>query len=80
MDYSDFTNLAKNNLFQSQVRAVYISTFGLCFGPILFCYYPLLMYGIEQAKSGVLPPYSVWLANIVCSGIGLLFIRRVFRY
>ena len=58
----------------------YISTFGMCFVPILIGYYPLLMYGIDQAKSGNLPPYFVWLANIVCGGIGLLFIRRVIRY
>jgi lipopolysaccharide export system permease protein len=52
----------------------------MCFGPILVGYYPLLMYGIDQAKSGFLPPYSVWLANLVCGGIGLLFLRRVIRY
>jgi len=39
--------------------------------PILIGYYPLLMYGIDQAKSGNLPPYSVWLANLVCGGTGL---------
>ena len=61
-------------------NADYISTFGMCFIPILIGYYPLLMYGIDQAKAGVLPPYSVWLANIVCSGVGLFFIRRVIRY
>lgn len=58
----------------------YVTTFFMCFGPILAGYYPLLMYGTDQAKSGNLPPYSVWLANIVCGGIGLLFIRRVIRY
>ncbi|MGI8981061.1 MAG: LptF/LptG family permease [Pirellulaceae bacterium] len=58
----------------------YISTFGMCFFPILVGYYPLLMYGIDQAKAGNLPPYSVWLANLVCGGVGLFFIRRVIRY
>jgi lipopolysaccharide export system permease protein len=58
----------------------YVTTFAMCFGPILIGYYPLFMYGIDQAKSGNLPPYSVWLANLVCGGIGLLFIRRVIRY
>jgi len=58
----------------------YVTTFGMCFLPILVGYYPLLMYGIDQSKSGNLPPYSVWLANIVCSGIGLLVLRRVIRY
>ena len=61
-------------------NADYISTFGMCFIPILIGYYPLLMYGIDQAKSGVLPPYFVWLANIACSSVGLFFLRRVFRY
>lgn len=61
-------------------NADYISTFGMCFIPILIGYYPLLMYGIDQAKSGVLPPYSVWLANIACGSVGLFFLRRVFRY
>jgi len=58
----------------------YVTTFFMCFGPILVGYYPLLMYGVDQAKSGFLPPYSVWLANFVCGGIGLLFLRRVNRY
>ena len=58
----------------------YVTTFFMCFGPILIGYYPLFMYGIDQSKSGNLPPYSVWLANVVCGGIGLLFIRRVIRY
>jgi len=58
----------------------YVSTFGMCFLPILVGYYPLLMYGIDQAKSGNLPPYSVWLANVICGGVGLLFLRRVIRY
>ena len=58
----------------------YVTTFFMCFGPILVGYYPLLMYGIDQAKSGILPPYSVWLANVICSLCGLFFIRRVMRY
>jgi lipopolysaccharide export system permease protein len=58
----------------------YVSTFGMCFLPILVGYYPLLMYGIDQAKSGNLPPYSVWLANVICGGVGLFFLRRVVRY
>lgn len=56
------------------------TTFGLCFLPILIGYYPLLMYGVEQAKNGVLPPYAVWLGNLVLMTIGIGFILRVVRH
>ncbi|OYV85538.1 MAG: hypothetical protein B7Z73_13385, partial [Planctomycetia bacterium 21-64-5] len=32
--------------------ADYLTSFFLCFGPILLIYYPLLVFGVEQAKSG----------------------------
>ncbi len=58
----------------------YMQTFGLCFLPILVLYYPLLAYGLDQAKAGELPPYIVWLANAVCAAIGLWQLRYVLRY
>lgn len=58
----------------------YMTTFGICFLPILLFYYPLLAYGLDQAKSGELPPYIVWLANLVCGAIGLWQLRYVLRY
>lgn len=58
----------------------YMTTFGICFLPILLFYYPLLAYGLDQAKSGELPPYVVWLANVVCGAIGLWQLRYVQRY
>ncbi|MGV3605669.1 MAG: LptF/LptG family permease [Planctomycetaceae bacterium] len=58
----------------------YMTTFGICFLPILIFYYPLLAYGLDQAKSGELPPYVVWLANVVCGAIGLWQLRFVQRY
>ncbi len=56
------------------------TSFGLCFLPILLLYYPLLMYGLDRAKCGVLPPYFVWLGNVVLFGVGLWLIRKVMRY
>jgi len=58
----------------------YLTTFAVCFGPILLCYYPLFAYGLEMAKSGQLPPYVVWAANIVCAAIGLWLLRSVVRH
>lgn len=37
----------------------YWSTFGLCFLPTLIAYYPLFIFGLEQAKDGLVPPYGV---------------------
>ncbi|MEQ1902978.1 MAG: LptF/LptG family permease [Pirellulaceae bacterium] len=53
------------------------TNFALCFAPILFLYYPLLMFGVGQAKSGDLPGFAVWFGNIVLFGSGLLLCRRV---
>jgi len=56
------------------------SSFGVCFLPILCVYYPLMMGGVERAKSGALPPYSVWLGNVILSVAGCWLLRKVIRY
>ncbi|MDX1944163.1 MAG: LptF/LptG family permease [Pirellulaceae bacterium] len=61
-------------------KADVMSTFGLCFGPILFVYYPLLIGAMDRAKAGAMPPYSVWAANLLLAGIGIFLLKRVIRY
>lgn len=56
------------------------TSFGLCFLPILIIYYPLMAYGVDRAKAGALPPYAVWLGNLLLLGVGYLLLRRVIRY
>ncbi len=56
------------------------NTFALCFVPILFAYYPLLMFGVGQAKGGDLPPPVVWLGNVVLLGVGWWFMKRLVRH
>ncbi|TWU33725.1 LptF/LptG family permease [Novipirellula artificiosorum] len=58
----------------------YWTTFGICFLPILITYYPLFIFGLEQAKDATIPPYGVWLGNIVLAVIGTALIVRVRRY
>jgi lipopolysaccharide export system permease protein len=60
-------------------RTDFWNTFALCFIPILFAYYPLLMFGVGRAKAGDMPPPIVWLGNIVLMIVGWLFIKRVVR-
>jgi lipopolysaccharide export system permease protein len=58
----------------------YWTTFGLCFLPTLIVYYPLFIFGLEQAKDGNVPPYGVWLGNGVLAIVGMILIGRVRRY
>jgi lipopolysaccharide export system permease protein len=57
-----------------------MTTFGICFLPILLVYYPLFACGLDRAKDGVLPPYCVWLGNLICALIGGWLLRWVARH
>lgn len=57
-----------------------LTSFFLCFGPILLVYYPLLAFGVDRAKAGAITPYAVWLANVILAAWGLWLLRRVLRY
>jgi lipopolysaccharide export system permease protein len=61
-------------------NADFLTSFFLCFGPILVVFYPLLAFGVDQAKSGDLPAYSVWIGNVVLAAAGAWIMRRVIRY
>ena len=54
--------------------------FAVCFIPILLAYYPLLMFGVGQAKSGTMPPYIVWLGNIVMILYGIYLITKIEKH
>jgi len=58
----------------------FLTTFFLCFAPILIVYYPLLAYGINGAKNGTVPPISVWAGNVLLLVWGVWLLRRVVRY
>jgi lipopolysaccharide export system permease protein len=58
----------------------FLTSFFLCFLPILVVYYPLLAYGVDGAKSGTIPPYSVWAGNLLLILWGTWLLRRVIRY
>jgi lipopolysaccharide export system permease protein len=58
----------------------FLQSFFLCFAPILIVYYPLFIYGIDGAKNGTIPPYSVWAGNILLFLWGCWLLRKVLRY
>ena len=58
----------------------FLTSFFLCFFPILAVYYPVMMYGIDGAKNGTIPPYSVWAGNLILLAWGGYLLRKVIRY
>ncbi len=61
-------------------RSEALTSFFLCFLPVLIVYYPLLMYGIDGAKNGTIPPQAVWAGNVLLIGWGAWLLRKVMRY
>jgi lipopolysaccharide export system permease protein len=57
-----------------------MSSFFMCFGPILIVYYPFLLVGVDRAKRGEIPPECVWIGNIMLALWGLWLLKKVFRY
>jgi lipopolysaccharide export system permease protein len=57
-----------------------LTSFFLCFVPILLVYYPLLAWGVEGAKNGSVPPYAVWAGNVLLAAWGGWLLRNVMRY
>jgi lipopolysaccharide export system permease protein len=61
-------------------RRDYLSSFITCFLPIVLVYYPLMLCGMNMAKSGRFAPWlAVWPANIVLAGAALMLYRRLLR-
>jgi lipopolysaccharide export system permease protein len=61
-------------------RSDYLSAFITCFLPIVFLYYPILLCGINLAKSGrIVPAASIWAADALMALIALGLFRRLLR-
>jgi lipopolysaccharide export system permease protein len=58
----------------------FLTSFFLCFLPILIVYYPLMIFGADQVKNGNLPTIFVWAGNIMLMLWGVWLLRRVVRY
>jgi lipopolysaccharide export system permease protein len=56
------------------------TSFAVVFLPILIVYYPLLVLGVDQAKTGAMPPCTVWIGNLLLGLIGIWLMRKIIRY
>jgi lipopolysaccharide export system permease protein len=60
-------------------NADFLTSFFLCFLPILLVYYPVFMLGVSRVKSGSLPAPAVWMGNVLVVLWGLWLLRSVIR-
>jgi lipopolysaccharide export system permease protein len=60
-------------------NADFLTSFFLCFLPILIVYYPIFMLGVDQAKRGAVPPVAVWMGNLLITLWGWWLLRQVVR-
>ena len=60
-------------------NADFLTSFFMCFLPILVVYYPVFMLGVDQAKRGAVPPVAVWTGNVLIAAWGWWLLRRVVR-
>jgi lipopolysaccharide export system permease protein len=64
-----------------QGRRQFLTTFLMCFLPILLAYYPMVLGMMSLSKSGgVDPTWAMWIGNAVLLVAGGYFTRRVLRY
>ena len=60
-------------------NADFLTSFFLCFLPILIVYYPVFILGVDQAKAGKVPAIAVWAGNLLMLLWGWWLMRRVVR-
>jgi lipopolysaccharide export system permease protein len=58
----------------------FLTSFFICFLPILIVYYPLLIFAVDRTKTGGIPSFSVWLGNVILIACGCWLMRRVLRH
>jgi lipopolysaccharide export system permease protein len=62
-------------------KSQYLTSFLLCFLPIICCYYPLVLGITTQAKKGhISPEFSMWIGNILLALGAMAVMRKVIRY
>jgi lipopolysaccharide export system permease protein len=62
-------------------RRQFLTSFALCFLPILLVYYPLAMLMMNLSKSGsVEPAWAMWVANALLLIAAVVVLRRVLKH
>ena len=64
-----------------QGRRQFLTSFFLCFVPILLIYYPLVVLSMTLGKNAKFNPmWGMWIGNIVLGAVALYVLRRVLKH
>ena len=64
-----------------QARRQFITSFIICFLPILIVYYPVMFLMINLCKTGALTPWwAMWVPNMIIGVAGFLVLRKVVQH
>jgi lipopolysaccharide export system permease protein len=62
-------------------RRDFLSAFMTCFLPIITLYYPLMLFGVNMSKEGLMWPYlSLWIGNVIMAVLAGLVLPPVIRH
>ena len=61
-------------------RRQFLTNFALCFAPILFCYYPVVLLTMNLCRDGIINPiWGMWIANAGLLATSMYVLRKVLR-
>jgi lipopolysaccharide export system permease protein len=64
-----------------QGRRQFLTSFFLCFLPILLIYYPIALLMMSLCKNGQADPaYAMWAGNVILAFAGLWVLRKVLKH
>jgi len=64
-----------------QARRQFITSFIICFLPILVVYYPVMFLMMNLCKTGTLDPWwAMWVPNMIIGVAGVLVLRKVVQH
>jgi lipopolysaccharide export system permease protein len=64
-----------------QARRQVLTSFFMCFAPILTAYYPIVFLMLNQSKNDVVnPAWAMWVANALIVPVAWYTLRRVLRH
>jgi lipopolysaccharide export system permease protein len=64
-----------------QARRQFLTTFVMCFLPILLIYYPVLFLMLNLSRSATVDPaWAMWTPNLILFAVGLSLLGRVIRH
>jgi lipopolysaccharide export system permease protein len=63
-----------------QAKRQFLTSFFMCFMPILVIYYPIALLTMNLSKTGSLPPYTLWAANVLLFIFALFMLRNVLKH